>query len=865
MNEYYSHPGKIFENHLTEIQAISERLIDILGPEKDETKKFYKKIIKYFAFFHDLGKLTKSNQERIKKGEKLAHPHSIYGGIIFRLFCENTEFSKELTNKEKRIIYFIIRYHHTSFSDFWNKDELIEREEYKKEYIEEILHVLADFSSLFYKFFSLQQDKVLYSIKNQLSKLLEKVKKDEINIASQQYKYSSTIDDYIDVLFISSISFLADRLSANNNGEEFLKKIEEEINIEKYSKLEEKLKFYLSQLPHNEEIDKVRKECHDEVIQNFEKVNIQNLRIFRISLPTGIGKTYIGIRMALSIAKKYKLPVIYSLPFINIIEQTDINFKKIFGEKNVEKLHHLVFLENLGEEDIEEVINFKISPILITTFFQVFASLFPPARSFILKFPILINSCLILDELQSFNPEFYSIFEKIIEKIIERGFKLRVILMSATLPPLFKNAKDLTKDLKEKYYSKFNRYKMSFKGEIEIEEYKKYLLEKIINTNKKRIGIICNKVEEAREIFIFLKKSLNCNQLLNLLSIKSSTEFSEKIKKLIEDVYKANDFSPEFKKLVGDFLQSIDSTLKGAEVIYSYNKEHNIQLLYLAANLIDGIKIERVKFLIELMENLKNKKEREKKLIVVSTQVIEAGVDFDFDMMFRDFAPFDSLIQSSGRVNRSANNPLPEEIEIWEVFEERENKKYSYSPIYSAFLISHTKQVIPKNKILEEKDILEIMYKYLEKVEYLKNQDKYESIIEGLKFIEIRTKCRLIEDWWSVELILDKNNIFELYTKIKEYLRSKYTYRLVKEKKVFFRKILPYLLLLHSKKALAKEEKEEFITNIKEGKILIERKEDISSLLPHLLESIRFFVRNSEFYDAETGFKLTGYENVYIF
>ncbi|MFH7881006.1 MAG: hypothetical protein QXI09_03300, partial [Candidatus Aenigmatarchaeota archaeon] len=147
----------------------------------------------------------------------------------------------------------------------------------------------------------------------------------------------------------------------------------------------------------------------------------------------------------------------------------------------------------------------------------------------------------------------------------------------------------------------------------------------------------------------------------------------------------------------------------------------------------------------------------------------------------------------------------------------------------------------------------------LEKVEYLKNQDKYESIIEGLKFTEIRTQCRLIEDWWSVELILDKNNIFEMYTKIKEYLRSKYTYRLVKEKKVFFRKILPYLLLLHSKKALAKEEKEEFITNIKEGKILIERKEDIRLLPSHLLESIRFFVRNSEFYDAETGFKLTDY------
>jgi CRISPR-associated endonuclease/helicase Cas3 len=45
----------------------------------------------------------------------------------------------------------------------------------------------------------------------------------------------------------------------------------------------------------------------------------------------------------------------------------------------------------------------------------------------------------------------------------------------------------------------------------------------------------------------------------------------------------------------------------------------------------------------------------------VSTQTIEAGVDLDFDMAFRDFAPIDSLIQTAGRVNRSGRkgNYLP--------------------------------------------------------------------------------------------------------------------------------------------------------------------------------------------------------------
>ncbi|MEM4460951.1 MAG: CRISPR-associated endonuclease Cas3'' [Nanopusillaceae archaeon] len=865
MNEYYSHPRKKFEEHINEIQNIGEKLIEILGPERGESKEFYKKILRYFTFFHDLGKLTKINQEKIKRGEKLGHPHAIYGGIIFRLFCENSEFSKNLSNKEKRIIYFIIRYHHTSFPNFWDRDELIEMEGYRKEHIEEILNALADFSYLFYIFFSLQQEKILHFIKNQLSELLEKIKKDEKNIVFEKYKFQSlsAIDDYIDFLFISSISFLADRLSSNNSREEFLKKIEKEINIGKYSKLEEKLKFYLSQLPSNEEIDKIRKECHTEVIQNFERVDVQNLKIFRISLPTGIGKTYIGIRIAISIARRYSTPIIYSLPFINIIEQIDINFRKIFGEENVEKLHHLVFLENLEEEEeIGEIINFKISPILLTTFLQIFTSLFPSNRSSILKFPILINSCLILDEVQSFNPEFYSIFEKVVKKIIEKGFRLRVILMSATLPPLFKDAKDLTEGLKEKYYSKFNRYKILFKGEIELEEYKRYLLKKITNTNKKRIGVICNKVEEAREIFKFLKESLNCNLLFKSQTIKSLDGFSEKIKKLIEKISKINSLSSEFKDLVADFLESIDLTLKDTEVVYSYSKENNVQLLYLAANLLDGVKLERIKFLIELMKNLKNERKREgAKLVVISTQVIEAGVDFDFDIMFRDFAPFDSIIQSAGRVNRNAMSQSPEEVEVWEVFEGKEIKKYSYSPIYSSFLIFHSKQQIQKSEI-EEKDILKIAYEYLEKFKYLGKD--YGNIIAGLEFNEIRKKFRLIENWWSIELILDKNGIFEAYTNIKKYLKLKYAHQFVKEKKFFFRKITPYLLLLHSKKALTREEMEEFKANIKDGKILTEKK-DVDMSYSYLLENMRFFVKNLEFYDVETGFKLTSYENVYIF
>jgi CRISPR-associated endonuclease/helicase Cas3 len=79
--------------------------------------------------------------------------------------------------------------------------------------------------------------------------------------------------------------------------------------------------------------------------------------------------------------------------------------------------------------------------------------------------------------------------------------------------------------------------------------------------------------------------------------------------------------------------------------------------------------------------------------LIVSTQLVEAGVDFSFPVVHREMAPLDSIIQSCGRSNRhyDASNG---EVHLWIIHKEDENngelKEPLWSKIYDVPLINST-------------------------------------------------------------------------------------------------------------------------------------------------------------------------------
>jgi CRISPR-associated endonuclease/helicase Cas3 len=164
----------------------------------------------------------------------------------------------------------------------------------------------------------------------------------------------------------------------------------------------------------------------------------------------------------------------------------------------------------------------------------------------------------------------------------------------------------------------------------------------------------------------------------------------------------------------------IANTVASSKDLYQKIKEKfQEKVCYLSTHIVPYERKRRI-------EEIKNGNFR----IAVTTQLVEAGVDIDFDVVYRDFAPLDSLSQSAGRCNRNMEKEKGEFFLINLVNEK--NKPY-YSSIYDPVLCLITEEILKGKKIFSEPEFTALVEDYFREVWNRISPDISKKIEEAVK------------------------------------------------------------------------------------------------------------------------------------
>ncbi len=215
----------------------------------------------------------------------------------------------------------------------------------------------------------------------------------------------------------------------------------------------------------------------------------------------------------------------------------------------------------------------------------------------------------------------------------------------------------------------------------------------------------------------------------------------KKAKTLIDffDDLKINDKSHLF------ILNTVGSAKKLYEIV-----KNGYEVTFLSTHIVPK---ERIKRIQELKQH--------KKQVAISTQLIEAGVDIDFDIVYRDFAPFDSLNQSAGRCNREGKKNRGN-FHIIKLIDDNGRLYGSY--IYDSVLLNATDEILT-NSTYTEQEFIQLINSYFHKIMQIKSDKISLDLLEmlySLKFSAPKEPSQInsIEDFILIKEDSYKQDVF---------------------------------------------------------------------------------------------------------
>lgn len=680
---------------------------------KNKAKDLLKEIIMTIPIFHDIGKvnpnfqLMKLKVNDFKENEAYVNTHhSFLSSMFYMDYCRKLVYDEknedEIVNLLAEFILYngyIIARHHSELGSLTEFTKLIN----------------LDDDTYFSKLKRIINNEDIYSVKidfiksdiEDMFRNLNKVDKDAEKVGKRSIKQGVYLSIYIRWLYSLLVASDYYATSEFMNEADFsentdLNDIDKWDSVYENTDLLKNIRQYQQErYPiSNEELNTVtdinilRSEIFCEVEEKIKANTDEN--IFYLEAPTGSGKSNTAINASFKLMQHDKRlqKIFYIYPFNTLVEQNLETLEKVFADnedikQNIAVINSItpikVSEKDLNDNEEKDVYQkalldrqFLNYPMILSTHVSLFNIIFGNRQSDVLAFYQLANSVIVLDEIQSYKNK---IWAEIIcyLKELAKMFNIKIIIMSATLPDL-----DIL--------SRFQAQAVD-----------------LLENSSRFFAVDC------------FKNRVKLNY--DLLKIDKD-DILDKLKTHLKQYLKSD------KKILIEFIKK--KTAHDFWVDLQENEDFkDVQIEYLSGD--DSI-AERKRILDKVKKTIDT-------IILVSTQVIEAGVDIDMDIGYKNISKLDSEEQFLGRINRSCKK---EGIAYFFEVDEASNIYKDDVRLSESIVLKD----VNMQKILELKLFDEYYKKVLETTmgKYSYHFDEFIKDISDLNYESISTHMKLIDD-----------------------------------------------------------------------------------------------------------------------
>ena len=559
----------------------------------------------------------------------------------------------------------------------------------------------------------------------------EKLKEENFKLIENETQ-EERIKIYFIILYLYSLLIDSDKKSAAHIKELKRERLSLDI-LEKYRKFKNWNKPKRA-------IDRLRNKLYIELKNNLSSLKKGDIpSVSTITAPTGLGKTYLNFLAALRYRDLQEdFPkIIYVLPFVSIIDQTYKIFDDIFSQTLKEKY--------IKDKDRYLLKHHHLTPVK----YKAKGEERPVSEALLLieswdSEVVVTTFVQFLHSVIAFKNSFLKKFHNIVGAVI-----ILDEIQSLNIE-LWQVSSFILRKLTEYFSCKII---LSTATEPKFMENARELVKNVdfyFRTDELKRTKLVPKIRKKKTLRDFIRYFLDNidknirSYLIVLNTIKSSIEFYEGIQEL-SSIYK---------------------------------------IFYLSTNIVPFQRKIRI-------FRIRNALEKGEKIILVSTQVVEAGVDLDFQKVYRDIAPLDSIIQVAGRCNRNKKTSISS-VEIHSLIDENSGRAFS-KMVYGSTLVSISEDVLEHQ--IEEPKYRELIDKYFQKVKENKSFEKSEIILKDIDRLCFSGEENCIaRDFKVIEELPFYEDIFVEVNKTAQRIYSNFEKKVLKERN-FIKRLENYQIL----------------------------------------------------------------------